>query len=75
MDDVWQRPEPESPCRKVCVIHPGSGLCIGCLRTTDEIAAWPAMTPERRRAVMAELPHREVRLARRKGGRAAQLLK
>ena len=39
MDEVWSRPEPQSPCRKVCVIHPESGLCIGCLRTIDEIAA------------------------------------
>jgi predicted Fe-S protein YdhL (DUF1289 family) len=74
MDEVWARPEPQSPCRKVCVIHPESGLCIGCLRTREEIAAWPAMTPEERRARMAELPDREGRLRTgRKGGRAARL--
>ena len=73
MDEVWTRPEPQSPCRKVCVIQPESGLCIGCLRTTEEIAAWPGMTPEARRAVMAELPAREGRLTRRRGGRAARL--
>lgn len=73
MDEVWARPEPQSPCRKLCVIHPESGLCIGCLRTVEEIAAWPAMTPEERRARMAELPAREGRLARRRGGRAARV--
>jgi predicted Fe-S protein YdhL (DUF1289 family) len=74
MDEVWARPEPQSPCRKVCVIHTESGLCIGCLRTREEIAAWPSMTPEERRARMAELPHREGRLRTgRKGGRAARL--
>ncbi len=74
MDEVWARAEPQSPCRKVCVIHPESGLCIGCLRTREEIAAWPGMTPEERRARMAELPTREGRLRTgRKGGRAARL--
>ncbi len=73
MDEVWSRPEPQSPCKKVCVIHPDSRLCIGCLRTAEEIAAWPGMTPEERRAKMAELPGREGRLARRRGGRAARL--
>ncbi len=74
MDEVWARAEPQSPCRKVCVIHPESGLCIGCLRTREEIAAWPRMTAEERRARMAELPGREGRLnAGRRGGRAARL--
>ncbi len=73
MSEVWSRPEPQSPCKRICVIHPGSGLCIGCLRTAEEIAAWPRMTPEERRARMAELPEREGRLARRRGGRAARL--
>lgn len=73
MAEVWERAEPQSPCRKVCVMHPESGLCIGCLRTLQEIAAWGGMTPEARRAVMAELPAREGRLRVRKGGRAGRL--
>jgi predicted Fe-S protein YdhL (DUF1289 family) len=73
MDEVWSRAEPQSPCRKVCVIHPESRLCIGCLRTGEEIAAWPRMTPEARLALMAELPEREGQLSRRRGGRAARL--
>jgi hypothetical protein len=73
MSEVWSRPEPQSPCKRVCVIHPDSRLCIGCLRTAEEIAAWPGMTQEERRAKMAELPGREGRLARRRGGRAARL--
>jgi predicted Fe-S protein YdhL (DUF1289 family) len=72
-DAIWERPEPQSPCRKVCVIHPDSGLCIGCLRTREEIAAWPSLLPEARRAIMAELPAREGRLRVRRGGRAARL--
>jgi hypothetical protein len=74
MDEVWRRAEPQSPCRKVCVIHPESGLCIGCLRTREEIAAWPSMSAEERQARTAELPAREGRLRTgRKGGRAARL--
>lgn len=72
-DEVWRREAVESPCVKVCLLHPTAGLCIGCYRTAGEIAAWTAMTPEARRAVMAELPARAplVRGIRR-GGRAGR---
>ncbi|WP_299952790.1 DUF1289 domain-containing protein [uncultured Roseobacter sp.] len=72
-DDIWRRDETESPCIKVCVIHPEARLCTGCLRSIDEISAWSRMTPEARRAVMAELPLRGGQLKKRKGGRAARL--
>ena len=49
MDDVWRRDEVESPCVKVCVIHPEARLCTGCYRTIDEIAAWSRMSAEERR--------------------------
>lgn len=29
-----------SPCIGVCEVDPRSGLCLGCLRTLGEIAAW-----------------------------------
>lgn len=72
-DDVWRRAEIESPCVKVCLLHPDAGLCVGCYRTAAEIAAWSSMTPDARRAVMAELPDRAplVRGTRR-GGHAAR---
>ena len=72
-DDPWRREQVESPCVKVCLLHPQSGLCIGCYRSADEIAAWSTMTAEARRAVMAELPARAplVRGTRR-GGRAGR---
>jgi predicted Fe-S protein YdhL (DUF1289 family) len=57
-DEVWRRDEIESPCVKLCVLHPGARICVGCHRTVAEIAGWTAMTPEARRAVMAELPAR-----------------
>jgi len=48
----------ETPCIKVCRIDPHSGLCTGCLRSLDEIAAWGRMSSAERRRVMAELPRR-----------------
>ena len=68
MDDVWRREEPESPCVKVCVMHP-AGICAGCLRTLDEIAGWAGMTPESRRTVLDALPARAPLLRKRRGGR------
>ncbi|MCV2881522.1 DUF1289 domain-containing protein [Actibacterium sp. XHP0104] len=72
-DEVWKRDEVESPCVKICVIEPKSRLCTGCLRSLDEIAAWGRMTPDARRAVMAELPARKPLLTQRRGGRAGRL--
>ncbi|KEP71091.1 hypothetical protein DL1_10605 [Thioclava dalianensis] len=72
-DDIWKRDEVESPCVKLCTIHPQERICVGCLRSLDEIAAWSRMSPEARRAVMAELPNRAPRLRKRRGGRAARL--
>ncbi len=71
-DELWVRDEVESPCVKVCVVHPTERICVGCLRSIDEIARWSRMSPEDRRAVMADLPDRAPRLRRRKGGRSAR---
>ena len=32
-----------SPCVSVCRMDGASGLCEGCLRTLDEIAAWSTL--------------------------------
>lgn len=72
-DDIWKRDEIESPCVKICVIHPQTRLCVGCARSIDEIGAWSRMTPEARRAVMAELPGRSAAPGGRRGGRAARV--
>jgi predicted Fe-S protein YdhL (DUF1289 family) len=73
-DEVWRREPVESPCVKICVVHPESRLCLGCYRSVEEIAAWGRMSPAERRAVMAELPARadKVRPVRR-GGRRGRL--
>lgn len=72
-DEVWVRAELESPCIKICVIHPESRLCTGCLRSIDEIGAWSRMTSEARTAILAELPDRTKQITKRRGGRAARL--
>jgi predicted Fe-S protein YdhL (DUF1289 family) len=72
-DHIWARAEMESPCIKICVIHPESRLCTGCLRSIDEIGAWSRMSPDARALVMAELPTRTGKIAKRRGGRAARL--
>ncbi|MDJ0629203.1 MAG: DUF1289 domain-containing protein [Rhodobacter sp.] len=72
-DDIWTRDEIESPCVRICVVHPEARLCTGCLRSIDEIARWSRMTPAERRMVMADLPARAGLLRQRRGGRAARL--
>ncbi|MDM8165260.1 DUF1289 domain-containing protein [Roseovarius sp.] len=70
---VWTRNEIESPCVRVCVVHPEARICTGCFRTVDEIARWSKMTAEERREIMAALPDRAPMLRKRRGGRAARL--
>ncbi|MCB2093728.1 MAG: DUF1289 domain-containing protein [Rhodobacteraceae bacterium] len=72
-DDTWKRDEIESPCVKICVVHPVERICVGCLRSVDEITSWSRMDPATRTAIMAELPSRAPRLRQRRGGRAARL--
>lgn len=72
-DEVWIRPEVDSPCVKLCVIHPEERLCVGCLRTIEEISVWSRLTPEARAEIIADLPERAPRLRLRRGGRAARL--
>lgn len=40
-----------SPCSSVCRMNAASGLCEGCFRTLDEIAAWSRMDEAGRRGV------------------------
>jgi predicted Fe-S protein YdhL (DUF1289 family) len=72
-DDIWKRDEVQSPCVKLCVVHPEERLCVGCYRTIEEISAWSRLTHEDRATIMADLPARAPRLARRRGGRIGRL--
>jgi predicted Fe-S protein YdhL (DUF1289 family) len=72
-DDLWKRDEVQSPCVKLCVVHPEERICVGCLRSMEEIATWSRLTPAERQRIMADLPARAPRLARRRGGRMGRL--
>jgi len=64
-------PQPvRTPCVKVCIVDGESGLCLGCYRTLNEIAAWATLPAEIREQLMAELPRRRDRIDPRKLGPA-----
>jgi uncharacterized protein len=48
----------ETPCNRVCVVHPTLGLCIGCGRSLDEIGSWSDFDAAERARIMAQLPSR-----------------
>jgi predicted Fe-S protein YdhL (DUF1289 family) len=48
----------QTPCIKVCVMSPATGLCAGCGRTLDEIARWGSMSEAARREIIQALPAR-----------------
>lgn len=72
-DEVWKRQEVQSPCIKLCVVHPEERICVGCFRTIDEIGTWSRLTPAEREAIMADLLERAPRLRQRRGGRMGRL--
>lgn len=72
-DPVWSRDEIQSPCVRICVVHPEARICTGCLRTLDEIRDWSRMSPEERAEIMQTLPDRAPMLRKRRGGRAARM--
>ena len=47
-----------SPCQSVCIMHPDTGWCEGCLRTIGEIADWSRMDNAAKQQVWAQLPSR-----------------
>lgn len=55
-----------SPCVGVCELDPASELCAGCMRTLDEIAAWPEADEAERLAIVGRLRSR-----RRAAGRTS----
>jgi predicted Fe-S protein YdhL (DUF1289 family) len=48
----------ESPCNRVCVMHPAAQLCIGCGRTLGEIGRWSELGAAERSGIMAQLGSR-----------------
>ena len=67
MNDVPLLPEQRtpvlSPCISVCKMSPVTGLCEGCLRTVDEIAAWAYADDAYKRTVWEAIRRREADIA------------
>jgi predicted Fe-S protein YdhL (DUF1289 family) len=57
----------ETPCVNICLLDSETGLCVGCGRSIAEIASWASMSDRERRAIMAQLAKRMVRLEEAKG--------
>ena len=47
-----------SPCIGVCLIDPKTNLCLGCLRSSDEIAIWPLIDNQKALEIMKETKKR-----------------
>lgn len=52
-----------SPCISVCRMSESTGLCEGCLRTIDEIAAWSLLDDAQRREVIDAIARRRAKIA------------
>ncbi len=59
-----------SPCISVCAMEIRTGLCRGCLRTLDEIAAWSTLDDAGKRAVWARIEQRARAQEQERGARA-----
>ncbi len=51
-------PTAASPCIGICRLDEGSGVCIGCYRTINDIARWGSMGRDERARVFATLDGR-----------------
>lgn len=49
-----------SPCVRVCTLD-DDAVCLGCLRTLDEIKDWGRMAPDEKRALLRALEGRRGR--------------
>ena len=47
-----------SPCIGVCELDLESDLCVGCLRTSQEIATWPQIDIKKAMQMMEETKNR-----------------
>jgi predicted Fe-S protein YdhL (DUF1289 family) len=58
---VLAEPMLASPGVGTCRLDPGTGRCLGCARTGDELERWMAMDGPARAAVWKDLPRRKAR--------------
>ncbi|MCY3986302.1 MAG: DUF1289 domain-containing protein [Candidatus Dadabacteria bacterium] len=48
-----------SPCNGICIMDEDTELCVGCLRTIEEIANWEEYSDEQRAEVLRKIVGRE----------------
>lgn len=58
-------PEPASPCVRNCCLD-DHDVCLGCLRSLDEIKAWLSFSEQEKRQVLANCQQRRAALASRR---------
>lgn len=49
-----------SPCTGICTLSETSGLCVGCLRTPQEIGAWSTASRDDKLAILDRLEKRRL---------------
>lgn len=47
-----------SPCVRLCTVDETTLMCVGCLRTVEEIKAWRGLSPDGKRALLTVLDGR-----------------
>ena len=52
--------EVKSPCIDVCQMDPTTDLCVGCLRTRDEIRAWRGASGDERLEILENIEQRKI---------------
>lgn len=52
----------ESPCINVCKMDDATGLCQGCYRSLDEIAAWAMASDDAKRQILVAVEQRRFKL-------------
>lgn len=55
----------ESPCVRQCCIDESTGLCVGCLRTLDEICGWSGFEANDKLRVLEAVDVRRAQRERR----------
>ncbi|NIP29060.1 MAG: DUF1289 domain-containing protein [Candidatus Dadabacteria bacterium] len=51
--------ESDSPCNGICIIDEDTHLCIGCLRTSDEITNWCNYDISEKEDVLSKINNRK----------------
>jgi uncharacterized protein len=52
-----------SPCLKICQVRKGDEICVGCLRSMDEIRDWIILSREERLEVLNFVAERKSKAA------------